>query len=233
MTNFHTNVSRACINLKSARIDSNKGMMQANPITTTMSQRYWRLVFVVSIICKSLCIFTTRVLYFTKTHLSRNNMEIHLTLTENVFHFQNIKKLFHAPKIYQRPTRFQETEYGHKLNKLVVFLISFTVTSHHFSNNRSFLACWLLIDITYCPIVSPGCVTLHFLLLACFYKLLNLKINSFEPSHQAHCKSCSASHLTIASTHLVILQPTPFGKPNLILVPFSCISSMQVRKFAT
>ncbi len=213
MTKSHTNVSRACINLKSARTNSNKGMMQANPITTTMSQRYWRLVFFVAIICKSLCIFTTRVLYFTKTHLSRNNMEIHLTFTQNVFHFQNIKKLFHAPKIYQRPTRFQETEYGHKLNELVVFLISSTITSHHFSSNiltlaspQPFILGMLTINKhNILPHNKSRMCNLALLPTCMFLQIVKLKNNSFEPSHRAHCKSCSASHPTIASAHLVIL----------------------------
>jgi hypothetical protein len=45
MTKSHTNVSQTCANLISIWIDSNKNMMQANPITTSMSQRYWKLGF--------------------------------------------------------------------------------------------------------------------------------------------------------------------------------------------
>jgi hypothetical protein len=55
--------------------------VQASPITTSMSQRYWRLVFTVATICKSSCISTTRVLYSVKTHLAKNNMDIHLIFT--------------------------------------------------------------------------------------------------------------------------------------------------------
>jgi len=81
MTKSHTNVSRAYANLINAWIDSNKGMMQASSIITSMSQIYYRLVFVVATICKSSCIFTTKVLYFVKNHLVGNNMEIHLIFT--------------------------------------------------------------------------------------------------------------------------------------------------------
>jgi hypothetical protein len=46
-----------------------------------MSQKYWRLVFVVAIIFKSSCIFTTKVLYFIKIRLAIDNMDIHLVFT--------------------------------------------------------------------------------------------------------------------------------------------------------
>jgi hypothetical protein len=81
MTKSHTNVSRAYANLINTWTDSNKGMMQASSITTSMSQIYYRLVFVVATICKSSCIFTTRVLYFVKNYLVGNNMEIHIIFT--------------------------------------------------------------------------------------------------------------------------------------------------------
>jgi hypothetical protein len=45
MLKSHTNVLQACANLISAWIDSNKNMMQASLITTSMSQRHWKLGF--------------------------------------------------------------------------------------------------------------------------------------------------------------------------------------------
>ncbi len=57
--------------------------MQANPITISMSQKYWKLIFVElpQYVCKSSCIFTTRILYFVRIHLVGENMEIHLVFT--------------------------------------------------------------------------------------------------------------------------------------------------------
>ncbi len=81
MTKSHTNVSQAYANLISTWTNSNNGMMQTSPITTSMSQRYWRLVFTIAIICISSCIFTTRIWYSARTHWARNNMEIHLVFT--------------------------------------------------------------------------------------------------------------------------------------------------------
>jgi hypothetical protein len=73
--------------------------MQISPITTSMSQKYWRLVFVAAIICKSSCIFTTRVLYFTKTHLARNNMSLHYRTISNPW-FQVTWQKFHVPNVF-------------------------------------------------------------------------------------------------------------------------------------
>jgi hypothetical protein len=55
--------------------------------------------------------------------------------TWSVLHLQDIKELFHAFKICQRPTKFQKPKDGHKLNELAFLLISFTRTNHHFNNN--------------------------------------------------------------------------------------------------
>jgi hypothetical protein len=50
-----------------------------------MSQRYQRFVFVVAtIIFKSSFIITTRVMFFIKTRLARDNMEIYLVSTYKV-----------------------------------------------------------------------------------------------------------------------------------------------------
>lgn len=79
----HTNVSQAYLNLISTWINSNRNMLQANPITILMSQKYWKLIFVElpQYVCKSSCIFTTRILYFVRIHLVGENMEIHLVFT--------------------------------------------------------------------------------------------------------------------------------------------------------
>ncbi len=104
MTKSHTNVSWAYANLISAWINSNNGMMQTSPITTSMSQRYWRLVFTTATICKSSCIFTTIVSYSARTHWARNNMEttqsLHYEAISNPW-FQATWQEFHVPNVFQ------------------------------------------------------------------------------------------------------------------------------------
>jgi hypothetical protein len=50
-------------------------------MTTSMSQRYFRFIFVVINVFMSSFTFTTKVLYFARTYLTRENMEFHLVFT--------------------------------------------------------------------------------------------------------------------------------------------------------
>ncbi len=53
----------------------------ATSMTTSMSQRYFRFIFVVINVFMSSFTFTTKVLYFARTYLARENMEFHLVFT--------------------------------------------------------------------------------------------------------------------------------------------------------
>jgi hypothetical protein len=50
-------------------------------MTTLMSQRYLRFIFVVINVFMSSFTFTTKVLYFARTYLAKENMEFHLVFT--------------------------------------------------------------------------------------------------------------------------------------------------------
>ncbi len=43
----HANMSKSCANFISTWTTLKRGTMQVNLITTSMSQRYWRLIFVI------------------------------------------------------------------------------------------------------------------------------------------------------------------------------------------
>ncbi len=112
-------------------------------------------------------------------------VELDHCLWEMVFHFQDIKELFH---VFPKWLAFQEPKYGNKLNELTFLLNSFTKNNHHFSkvfqpllaHNCSFLACSLLVNMKYWPTTNPRRAILHFRLLVCFYQMSNLSISSFS-----------------------------------------------------
>ncbi len=123
------------------------------------------MVFVVATICKSSFIFTTRVLYFAKTCLIRNNMEIHLIFTL----WNNFKPLVSSNK-YWNCIFGEDEKYVYVQN-----------LSDELTHYCSLLACWLFVDMKYWPTTNLRHATLHFHVLACYYKLSNLNNNIFFP----------------------------------------------------
>jgi hypothetical protein len=100
------------------------------------------------------------------------------------------------------------------------------------AHNHSFLACWLLVDMKYWPTINLKHVILHFFLLACFYKLLNLGTNKFSlPStslqtlHWTMLNFPSHPTITLAQGHFVI---NTFWKIQFNSHSFWCVSFMQV-----
>ncbi len=75
VTKSHTKIFYLQASFMNTYITSNNGMMQVKPMTTSMSKRQPKLFFVVAITFMSSFIFTTRVMYFTITHLTRDNMD--------------------------------------------------------------------------------------------------------------------------------------------------------------
>jgi hypothetical protein len=67
-------------------------------------------------------------------HVFNHLLAIGIKPMWSVFYFQDIKELFHVLKICQRLTKFQKLEDGQILDELALLFISFTKTSHHFSN---------------------------------------------------------------------------------------------------
>ncbi len=72
-------------------------------------------------------------------------------------------------------------------------------------NKHSFVACWMFMDMKYCPTSCLGRAILHFCLLACFYKILNFGTNNFS----------------LLSISLHTLQWTMFNLPSqpIIVLP--------------
>ncbi len=81
VTKSHTKIFCSKASFMNTYTTSNNGMMQVKPMTTSMSKRQPRFFFVVAITFMSSFILTTKVMYFTITHLTRDNMETHIVFT--------------------------------------------------------------------------------------------------------------------------------------------------------
>ncbi len=157
--------------------------------------------------------------------------------TWNYFTFKISKSFFMLSKSIKGQPSFKNQMMATNWMNLLFFSLASqkptTIFWHMLAHSHSILACWLLIDIKYCPTISPRHATLPFPLLACFYKLSNLGNNRFSfPSSSLQILQCTMlsfpSHPTTTSTQGNFISPTSWKtrfNSHSFFMFFFCVGS--------